>query len=296
MMAGLGTQTNTAEVTLDWSSFDATVPNYLIDHAFDIVEEMFDDEYAYHDGELVFGGQKMAYKNAKLFKWLRDYFKYTKIMLPNGQMLRKHHGIPSGSFFTQAIGSIVNYILVRFIQNLHGLNAYRTLVLGDDSSFLVPTWNDKDLDFRRMSETVGRLFHMILNPKKVILSTRQQDRKFLGYQVEGYKFVRPEEDWLKLVLYPERDVEFLERSAARVFAYYLLGGHSSDSYCQFFRRYFRYYPGLTDVELPLSKGLIRLFKFVMRIDIQSFTVPSLRDIDLTSVPYILSLGDSLYAR
>jgi hypothetical protein len=300
MIDGISDANQNVEITTDWSTFDATVPNWLIDEAFEIIWDSFDNEYTYHDPmdgsepQLVYGGKIMYEKNRKLFEWIKDYFMYTPIMLPDGTVVKKMHGIPSGSFFTQAIGSIVNYIVIRAIDYHFSLGGRRFKVLGDDSSFLVPGPNRKFIDPQKISSFAWEYFGLVMKASKFRLAETQTQRKFLGYQCTGYRFIRSTEEWFKLVLYPERDVEFLEQSASRVFAYYILGGCNDEEYCRFFRCYFRQYPQVSGRILPLTRGLKRLFKYVFRLDTTVLQTPNLSQLDLVHLPYLLSAGDSMY--
>jgi hypothetical protein len=290
LMSGLANHDDAVEVTLDWSGFDSSVPNFLIDDAFDIIFDSFDEEYTDHQGTQVFGGEKMAAKNHAVKEYLKNYFKRTKIMLPDGSTYLKSHGIPSGSFFTQAVGTIVNFISVLTLNHYFGLNGKRFRFLGDDSNFLVPNGAGK-IDPPSLSNAAWRCFGLTLKIEKLRIAKVQSERKFLGYQCEGYRYLRPTEDWMRMVLYPERDVEFLEQSASRVLAYYLLGGCNDELYCSFFRDYLGRYPQIRGAHLPLTRGLRRLFRFVFRIRTDSLQFPDFEKFDLLKVPFVLSCGD-----
>jgi len=277
------------EVTLDWKSFDAMAMNYIIDRAFDIIWDSFDNRYAYIDGKLVYGGDVMVKKNLNLFKWLRKYFKKTKLMLPNGKVVQKLHGIPSGSFFTQAVGSIVNYIMVQTLVHHNKWVIADLKVLGDDSCFKVVSPLGT-INKHKLAEQAKECFGAILHPEKVKIARKQMDRTFLGYKMHGYRYVRDTYDWFKMVLYPEHDVECLEQSASRVLAYYILGGCNDVDYCKFFWDYYARYPGIRTSTLKPSRGIQRMFKYVFRLPQDILMCPDFRRINLFSVGTTLSLG------
>jgi len=211
-------------------------------------------------------------------------------MLPDGSCYKKSHGIPSGSFFTQIIGSIVNYIAVRALDFYNEWNGRRFKVLGDDSSFLIPMGRGKVIP-DRVAWQAWHFFGLTLKKEKLRIADRQSQRKFLGYEIQGYRYMRATEDWLAMVLYPERDVEFLEQACSRVFAFYLLGGCNDAVYCDFFHDFLNRYPAVWGKTLPLTSGLKRLFRFVLRYQVDSLQFPDLKNLDLLKVPFSLSLGD-----
>jgi len=290
LVSDIASHSECVEATLDWSGFDSSVPNHMIDDAFNIVFNSFDETSTSHQGQQVFGGKKMEAKNIAVREWLQVYFKKTKIMLPDGSVYKKMHGIPSGSFFTQAIGSIVNYIAIMTLNYYFGWNARRVKVLGDDGSFLVPNGQGK-LEANLISDAAWDAFGFRLKLDKLRIAHKQSQRKFLGYTSNAYRYERPTHDWLSMVLYPERDVEFLEQSASRVFAFYLLGGCNDAVYCDFFKDYLARYPVIRGKSLPLTRGLKRMFKFVFRYTVDSLVFPDISKFDALKVPFSLSLGD-----
>lgn len=98
---------------LDWKTFDANMPAWLLDICFDVLEKMIDfSTMTVRDERINFTDDKASeYKRA--FNFVRQNFIHTKIMLPDGTVLRKDQGVPSGSYFTQIVGSLANLILIR---------------------------------------------------------------------------------------------------------------------------------------------------------------------------------------
>jgi hypothetical protein len=118
-------------VALDYSGFDTTISKTMIKYAFRILGTWFTEEdcaeYGYND--------------------LVSYFIRTPIVMPDGHIYRgKEHGVPSGSYFTQLVDSIVNVALCYALASRFNFKFTGTslLVLGDDSIMNV-THGDVDL-------------------------------------------------------------------------------------------------------------------------------------------------------
>lgn len=149
--------------SLDFSQFDQTVPAWLIKHAFYLIGKCFGPEW-----------------NTQL-KWICNNFINTKLVLMGGRVVEKHRGIPSGSNFTQAVGSICNALviltylisrsMVGSIRNvtavLEGMGGAKPdelamIVMGDDNLFF---WS-KSLDLDDLSSYVVQNFGMYIHPDK----------------------------------------------------------------------------------------------------------------------------------
>jgi hypothetical protein len=115
--------------SLDMSQFDSSVSRYLIRIAFRILKTWFDPlEIEPTTGKTI----------DEIFNVIEGYFVFTPIVMPDGNLYRgKQHGVPSGSFFTQIIDSIVNVILCGAVSHHFSLNVDKAdiLVLGDDLLF-----------------------------------------------------------------------------------------------------------------------------------------------------------------
>jgi hypothetical protein len=107
-------------IALDYSKFDASIHPKLIMMAFTVLGTWFTAE------------------DKRKGRWdkIVHYFIHTPIVMPDGYVYRKHQGVPSGSFFTQLVDSIVNYFLLQCIAARMGLKL-DVLVLGDDSLIAV---------------------------------------------------------------------------------------------------------------------------------------------------------------
>nr|APG78298.1 RdRp [Hubei partiti-like virus 54] len=120
--------------SIDYSKYDSSIHEGLINMAFSILGTWFSPE----DKE-TFAWQKIV-----------EYFIRTPIVMPDGKLyVGKTRGVPSGSFFTQLIDSLVNLLLLKYVTLLQGvrLSLGRVMILGDDSIFGV----DEELDISKMA-------------------------------------------------------------------------------------------------------------------------------------------------
>jgi len=253
-------------IIIDWKNFDKTIAEWLIRDAFDIVCENFDLDY-FQDlstGKKIKGkkGHKERMKN--IFKYIQNQFINSKIMMPDGTVLVKKHGISSGSSFTSIIGSICNYIVIKTLLQMQDLETDDIKVLGDDSHIQLPAHFKERFDLALFSRDAKKFFGMEVNLKKsqVLSPDTTENEKFLGYQQREGVFYLSEETCLKRVLYPEHNVTNLASSASRMYATLMLGGHSDPYFMKFYKYYFSTaYPSAYEEEFKPSKGTTRMFKF-----------------------------------
>jgi hypothetical protein len=112
--------------SIDMSQFDATISSELIHTAFNVLRTWYDlDEV-----------EPVSRKTVReIFKLVERYFIHTAIVMPDGNIYYgKNHGVPSGSYFTQIVNSVVNVIIAGTISDRFGLNVSKRelFVLGDD--------------------------------------------------------------------------------------------------------------------------------------------------------------------
>lgn len=178
-------------IGIDFKSFDTTPQPWLINDAFDIIRENI--EFVDIEGSLS-------------FEFSREFFINTPVIMPDGRMWLKQLGIPSGSYFTQIIGSLINHILITFIQLKYWGRSFTTKVLGDDSAFGVPYKHGlPDLD--RLSE-IGKELDFTIHPNKIVVATRHVAR--------GLRVDRDTVKMLRLALYTEYPVHSPNESIARM--------------------------------------------------------------------------------
>lgn len=168
----------------DYSQFDKTVPVWLIKIAFDILLDNID-----------------LTKYEKLYlawKKIVAYFIYTPIRMCNGERYRKAKGVASGSYFTQLINSIVNWIVTQYCVRKQGISVHDHLVFGDDS--LVAT--DQQVNIFQLQPHASK-FGMKININKTQVADNIQEVKFLGYQINTGGPSRPRRELYASLAFPE---------------------------------------------------------------------------------------------
>jgi len=180
-------------IGLDISHFDSEVKSFLVKEAFRIA---FNNVHAFST-ETLEKIQKMGTveerndhfrwevnKHKRIRQLLQYYFINTPIMMPDGYAFRKKRGVPSGSFFTQVIDSIINYVYIRFTEYMQGtIFAHDKLrVLGDDSIDRVLRGT---YDLEKAASDLEQHLKVTLSFKKSILASELKDLKVLGFEYEG---------------------------------------------------------------------------------------------------------------
>lgn len=218
---------------LDFSSFDTKVPAWMIRVAFDILRQNIDFEY--------WNGEKVSKRDAAKWRNVWDsmvwYFINTPILMPDGRMFRKYRGVPSGSWFTQMVDSVVNYILVSYLTTCQDAEIRNLKVLGDDSAFRTGS----EFDLARAQEDAD-VTGMVLKPEKCEKTTDPVEFKLLGTTYRGGRPHRPTEEWFKLALYPEGGVSSLDVSLTRLVGLWIGGAMHDLHFCAFMHYFQQSYP------------------------------------------------------
>lgn len=214
---------------LDFSSFDTTIPAWLIHVAFDILKQNINFE--------TWGGKPVTPEDRRKWKNVWDgmvwYFINTPMLMPDGRMFRKRRGVPSGSWWTQMIDSVVNYIVIEYLADCQETEIRNLKVLGDDSAFR----NGGAFSLERAEEDVKPL-GMLLKREKCERSEDPTDFKLLGTKYRDGHAFRETEEWFKLALYPESAVHTVDVSLTRLIGLWL-GGAMWDQGFSRFMEYFQ---------------------------------------------------------
>jgi hypothetical protein len=218
---------------VDFSAFDSSVPSFLIKIAFDILHRNINwDEW---NGKPVSKSQKRKWRN--VWDNMVWYFINTPVLMPDGRMFRKYRGVPSGTFWTSLIDSVVNHLLIQYLAEEQGQEVHNLKVLGDDSACHV-----RDFDVPRASSVAKSCFGMTVNGPKTELLDSMQSFKLLGTTYRKGAPYREDEEWFKLLLYPEAPVRDVDQSMSRLVGLWLAGAMYSSLYCEFWQYYQSGYP------------------------------------------------------
>ena len=181
--------------SIDMSQFDSSISAKLINVAFNILRTWYDlDEIEPNSGQSV----------RDIFKLIEKYFITTPIVMPNRKLyLGKRHGVPSGSFFTQIVDSIVNVIVAGTISQHFSLNvdARDIFVLGDD----LLMWSNRKMDLDDIASYVTRKLGIKMHgSEKSNIYRFDEAVHYLGRDWPNGVPTIDESEILKRMLFPER--------------------------------------------------------------------------------------------
>lgn len=183
--------------SVDMSSFDSSVPPPMIDLAFSIIRTWFNME-----GNVTLQtGEQVPKRDA--FDLIERYFKTCPIVMPDAHIYKgRRHGVPSGSYFTQIVDSIVNLHIAGSISTKFHMSIDKTdvQVLGDDMVF----WSDKHVKLEHMASFASNQFSVTFNASKSQCARFDEEIHFLGRNwIDGMPDL-PTGEILKRLKYPER--------------------------------------------------------------------------------------------
>lgn len=176
-------------VTLDYSSYDQTIPGWLIYEAFDVIEAAFCND-ADFDHEL----------------WAivkKDFVEKTFITADGEESCTD--GVGSGFAFTSLMDTVVNLLMIGQYMESKGIKDWKCIIMGDDNLIFTKI----PLDLKDVSTFLEYNFGVIMNQDKCAFGKcGYDDPEFLSrFWTERGPYRRPEILISKL-LYPESFREY----------------------------------------------------------------------------------------
>lgn len=229
--------------SIDYSSFDQTISNWLIKDAFDIV--------------------KCAFKKVDEdeFTTIVDDF-INKKFISNDSIIVSNKGVPSGSMFTQIIDSLVNLLVIKTYFNSISRNLRHCMIMGDDNIF----FTRDPISVEKLSTYVKKNFGLIINPDKCNSGEcNSSDPQFLSRKWGPDGSYRDIGTLISKMAFPERFREYNEQVTPElVFLSYIDGYKYSMMKHFYVDRFFMDNPELIakkdEIPLDVLPGMLRYLK------------------------------------
>lgn len=198
-------------VAIDFKSFDKTIPSWLIRVAFDVLATNLD--FSLYEGT----GIPHADGLYRLWTFIVEYFIHTPIRFCDGTRVTKHSGVASGSYFTQLVDSIINFIVLKYVSYKLHFQIAGIKVLGDDSIFGCDAFVSLD-DVQNIVQELG----MSINFRKSQVQRYLTGMTFLGFIYQSGLPHKSTHEWFSLLQCPERPDKsrdhFLTRALGLLYA------------------------------------------------------------------------------
>jgi len=127
----------------DYSSYDQTIPSFIIKICFEIIKNLYDFKSNYEE---------------QMYDKLVSYVMHGHIYHPITGYIHRKRGIASGSVFTNLVDSMANLIIVNYSSVIMNKDLGRFLVCGDDN--LIST--SSVLNTSNLERIVSKVFNMSL--------------------------------------------------------------------------------------------------------------------------------------
>lgn len=178
-------------LSLDYSSFDTSVSNWLIEDAFDLVKSCF----------------QLTDAEEKLFDVMVNSFINKTFVLAEGY-LKSTKGVPSGSMWTQIIDTLVNLIIGQTyyyakLEKRMVQHDFQMIAMGDDN--LIQT--RMPIDRADIASYISKNFGMVVNADKSEQNGENEVSnfpKFLARSWTSFGQDRPCLQVFSRMLFPER--------------------------------------------------------------------------------------------
>jgi hypothetical protein len=179
---------STTLMSIDWSAFDTSVENWEILDAFDLLESL-----------LTFPNLK----SRACFEFSKVFFINRKIAAPDSQVYMKHAAVPSGSFYTMIIDSIVNWRRILYLHHrAYDCFPKSVYAQGDDS--LLGTYDHVTPE--GLAIAIPPTSKWTMNPYKCPVGKSGSSVPFLQRYLKWGDQARKVDRVERLAIYPEYEV------------------------------------------------------------------------------------------
>lgn len=256
-------------VMTDFSAFDSSVPAWLIRDCFAIIKEKFD-----------FSDNPVYYSN--IFRKIVAYFINTPIRNADGRRFQKSHGIPSGTMFTNIMGTMCNFVISRYITlSTTGEAPIFDIYFGDDA--FTALRHSAKVNFNNMAFQSKKVFGVKLNVIKSSWTHLIENCHFLGYYNHHGTPYKTDKDLFSSMVYPQTSTDDWAYSLARAMGCLCASaGQNVSVFLTAQQVYFKALrsPGKVDEAVDLIRNQPRMKRFIktMGLDPQKIGVNILTDI------------------
>jgi hypothetical protein len=223
-----------AGLGIDFKSFDTFRCVNLIRDAFSVLKQNIAFGWYY---DKVTGLQKgrsgVDVRAEKAFDNIVEYFIHTPMLLPNGRVVTKHVGVPSGSHFTNLIDSIVNRILMLTFSNYIGLKMRDLKTNGDDSASLIPEEQSTSI-LEKAASFFKHFFAMTVSVDKSVVALAPSDMHVSGTKWLHLRPTRSTKEWFMLAAYSDTYIDKPFDSFQRLLGLGIAGAFTDATFCRFF--------------------------------------------------------------
>lgn len=185
----------------DFTSFDASVPAWIIRDCFSIIRKKFDIS------------SRPAYY-ANVLRRVEAYFINTPIRNADGRRFLKNHGIPSGTMFTNIIGTMCNFLISRYlIRSTTCKNPIFDVYFGDDALICLP--GDATINMDNLAFQAKRALGVNLSADKSYWTNVIYNIHFLGYYNSMGSPYKTDLDLFTAMIFPQYATDDWSYSLAR---------------------------------------------------------------------------------